>query len=299
MKAFGQKQPVWDYAHLNDWITAPQKYIDGTKMTFVGIKERQQQINVIAYLHTLGSTLPIPAPKPAAPAPAGPEAKSPASAPPSASGAPVSGSAADTSMAAAARNRPPQSRWQTRMAFSADAPDRLGQGLDRHPHVMGVGVQDAHPVQHDGDVPRPERQIAARQRRRFDRRAHRPLLVAVARTASACRRTAPAAPGQSSRRRPRRGRPIDRARRRSARPRRQSRPGEARPIGASWRSNIQPRPSVRTMPSVWSVTATRAPSGSSAAGRDFRFGSLKAKARTAPTRWLGAAAGAARAARST
>jgi len=70
MKAFGAKQPIWDFEHVNDFITSPQKYIDGTKMTFVGLKQRQDRINVIAYLHTLGSNLPIPAPKPAAAAPA-------------------------------------------------------------------------------------------------------------------------------------------------------------------------------------------------------------------------------------
>ena len=96
MKAFAAKQPIWDYEHINDFITGPQKYIDGTKMTFVGLKQRQDRINVIAYLHTLGSSLPIPAPKPAAAAPAA------ASGAP-ASGAPAaSGSAASKSAAAAA-----------------------------------------------------------------------------------------------------------------------------------------------------------------------------------------------------
>jgi len=66
MKAFGAKQPIWDFAHVNAFITAPGKYIDGTKMTFIGLKQRQDRINVIAYLHTLGSSLPIPAPLPAA-----------------------------------------------------------------------------------------------------------------------------------------------------------------------------------------------------------------------------------------
>ena len=70
MKAFGAKQPIWDFEHVNDFITSPQKYIDGTKMTFVGLKQRQDRINVLAYLHTLGSNLPIPAPKPVAAAPA-------------------------------------------------------------------------------------------------------------------------------------------------------------------------------------------------------------------------------------
>lgn len=88
MKGFGAKQPVWDYDHVNDFITGPQKYLDGTKMTFVGLKQRQDRINVIAYLHTLGSNLPIPTPKPAAPA-----AKAAASGAP-ASGAPASSSAA-------------------------------------------------------------------------------------------------------------------------------------------------------------------------------------------------------------
>jgi len=37
-------------------------------MTFVGLPQPQDRINVIAYLHTLGSTLPIPAPAPAKPA---------------------------------------------------------------------------------------------------------------------------------------------------------------------------------------------------------------------------------------
>jgi cytochrome c len=69
MTDFGAKQPIWDFVHINDFITGPQKYIDGTKMTFVGLKQRQDRINVIAYLHTLGSNLPIPAPAPAAAVP--------------------------------------------------------------------------------------------------------------------------------------------------------------------------------------------------------------------------------------
>ena len=65
MKAFAAKQPIWDFEHINDFITGPQNYLNGTKMTFVGLKQRQDRINVIAYLHTLGSTLPIPKPNPA------------------------------------------------------------------------------------------------------------------------------------------------------------------------------------------------------------------------------------------
>jgi cytochrome c len=74
MKAFGAKQPIWDYEHIYEFIKGPQAYINGTKMTFVGLKQPQDRINVIAYLHAQGSTLPIPAPNPAAAAPPAPAA---------------------------------------------------------------------------------------------------------------------------------------------------------------------------------------------------------------------------------
>jgi cytochrome c len=66
MTAFGGTQPVWDYEHLSEFLKAPQKYIEGTKMGFVGLKKPEDRINLIAYLHAQGSSLPIPAPAPAA-----------------------------------------------------------------------------------------------------------------------------------------------------------------------------------------------------------------------------------------
>lgn len=85
MTEFSGKQAVWDYEHINEFIKAPQKYISGTKMTFVGLKKSEDRINVIAYLRSQGGTLPIPAPNPvAAPAPAATPAESataPAAAP--------------------------------------------------------------------------------------------------------------------------------------------------------------------------------------------------------------------------
>ena len=71
MKAFGAKQPVWDYDHLYMFLKGPQAYVSGTKMSFVGLKQPQDRINLIAYLRGQGGTLPIPAPNPkAAAAPA-------------------------------------------------------------------------------------------------------------------------------------------------------------------------------------------------------------------------------------
>ena len=72
MQAFGAKQPIWDYEHIFEFIKNPQAYISGTKMTFVGLKKPEDRINVIAFLHTKGSSLPIPAPNPAAAAAAAP-----------------------------------------------------------------------------------------------------------------------------------------------------------------------------------------------------------------------------------
>lgn len=70
MTEFGGKQPIWDYQHIYEFVKEPQKYISGTKMGFIGLKKPEDRINVIAYLHAQGSTLPVPAPAPAAAAPA-------------------------------------------------------------------------------------------------------------------------------------------------------------------------------------------------------------------------------------
>lgn len=85
MTAFSAKQPIWDYQHIYEFLKGPQAYIDGTKMTYQGMKIPQDRINVIAYLHSLGSTLPAPAPNPKAAAPAAaPDATAPATATPAA-----------------------------------------------------------------------------------------------------------------------------------------------------------------------------------------------------------------------
>jgi len=64
MTEFGGKQAAWDDDHLYEFIKSPQKYIAGTKMTFVGIKKPEERINLIAYLRAQGGTLAVPAPDP-------------------------------------------------------------------------------------------------------------------------------------------------------------------------------------------------------------------------------------------
>lgn len=72
MTAYADTHARWDYDQLDAFLKAPQKDIPGTKMTFVGLKKQEDRINVIAYLHSLNSSLPIPAPDPARAAGAAP-----------------------------------------------------------------------------------------------------------------------------------------------------------------------------------------------------------------------------------
>lgn len=83
MKDFSGKQPVWDYDALYTFLKAPGKDVPGTNMTFVGLKKPEDRIAMIAYLHSLGSKLPVPPPRPAA-----------AAAPAAAEGAPAADAAA-------------------------------------------------------------------------------------------------------------------------------------------------------------------------------------------------------------
>ena len=81
MRAFAEGGTVWDYQHLSGFLIAPRSYVSGTAMAFGGIKNRQEEANLIAYLRTLSDNpapLPeVPAETEAAEAPAG-DAEAPA-----------------------------------------------------------------------------------------------------------------------------------------------------------------------------------------------------------------------------
>ena len=64
MKAKGGK---WTFTELDKFLTHPQGYIPGTKMTFAGFENPKKRADIIAYLRTLSDH---PAPLPEAPAPA-------------------------------------------------------------------------------------------------------------------------------------------------------------------------------------------------------------------------------------
>lgn len=65
MQAHAAESPTWGYDELNEFINAPGRYINGTAMTFGGLRDTEERINLIAYLRSQGSEgYAIPAPDP-------------------------------------------------------------------------------------------------------------------------------------------------------------------------------------------------------------------------------------------
>jgi cytochrome c len=88
----------WDFAAMNDWLHNPKKFASGTKMTFAGLGNAEDRANILAYLNTQGSNLPLPA-APAAAAPAA-DASAAASGAPAADASAAASEAAPTASAA-------------------------------------------------------------------------------------------------------------------------------------------------------------------------------------------------------
>jgi len=97
--------PTWGYDELDHFITAPGRYVQGTKMSFAGLRDTATRINLIAYLRSQGSTgFAIPAPDPARQPGAAPAegAAPPEGAPADAATAPGAAAPADAPVGAAA-----------------------------------------------------------------------------------------------------------------------------------------------------------------------------------------------------
>jgi cytochrome c len=63
--ALASKGGNWTFDALNHWLTKPAAFAQGTKMTFVGVKNEQERADIIDYLRTLAKT-PEPRPTPTA-----------------------------------------------------------------------------------------------------------------------------------------------------------------------------------------------------------------------------------------
>lgn len=52
---------TWDWKNLDEWVHNPKKFAPGTKMTFAGLSKAEDRANLLVYLNTQGSNLPLPA----------------------------------------------------------------------------------------------------------------------------------------------------------------------------------------------------------------------------------------------
>ena len=93
----------WDFANLDAWLTSPKKFAGGTKMSFAGLSKAEDRANVIVYLNTQGSNVPLPA---AEAAPAAGEAVKAADAAAAKAGDTASGPAQTSAAAAGAVAQP-------------------------------------------------------------------------------------------------------------------------------------------------------------------------------------------------
>tara|TARA_R110002033_G_scaffold19458_7_gene49938 strand:+ start:761 stop:1393 length:633 start_codon:yes stop_codon:yes gene_type:complete len=59
----------WDWNSMDAWLTSPRKYAEGTKMTFAGLGKAEDRANLMVYLNSQGSNIPLP-PAPVAEEPA-------------------------------------------------------------------------------------------------------------------------------------------------------------------------------------------------------------------------------------
>ncbi|QZP08207.1 cytochrome c family protein [Caenibius sp. WL] len=50
----------WTFDELDAWLKSPKAYAPGTKMSFAGLSKTKDRADLIAYLNTQGSNLPLP-----------------------------------------------------------------------------------------------------------------------------------------------------------------------------------------------------------------------------------------------
>jgi cytochrome c len=65
MTAHTSVDPTWSLDALDQFIKAPARYVDGTKMSFAGLRDTTARVNLIAWMRSQGSeAYPVPAPDP-------------------------------------------------------------------------------------------------------------------------------------------------------------------------------------------------------------------------------------------
>ena len=52
----------WDWEALSQWLKSPKTFAPGTKMTFAGLSKPEDRANLLVYMNSKGSNLPLPPP---------------------------------------------------------------------------------------------------------------------------------------------------------------------------------------------------------------------------------------------
>jgi cytochrome c len=72
--ALKSKGGTWTWDAMSEWLKSPKKFAPGTKMTFAGLSKPEDRANLLVYLNSQGSNLPLPPPPAAGPEQAAAEA---------------------------------------------------------------------------------------------------------------------------------------------------------------------------------------------------------------------------------
>lgn len=59
--ALKSKGGTWTWEAMSEWLKSPKAFANGTKMTFAGMGDPQERANLMVWLNSQGSSLPIPA----------------------------------------------------------------------------------------------------------------------------------------------------------------------------------------------------------------------------------------------
>lgn len=63
MNEYAEGGTEWMYQNMYDYLENPRQYVPGTAMSFAGLRDQEDRINIIAYMRSLDSD-PIPLPEP-------------------------------------------------------------------------------------------------------------------------------------------------------------------------------------------------------------------------------------------
>lgn len=58
--AMMEKGGTWGWDEMNEWLASPRKFVPGTTMSFAGISSPEERANILLYMNSLGSNLPLP-----------------------------------------------------------------------------------------------------------------------------------------------------------------------------------------------------------------------------------------------